>query len=496
MIYSAVKKLVAYGIERELVPPEEKIYTTNLILDVLKLDDYEDDGQEYKDVDLESTLNELLDYAVAEGIIEDSIVYRDLFDTRLMNCLMPRPKTVIDTFYDKYKVSPKEATDYYFKLSQDSDYIRRYRVCKDMKWVTSTEYGDIDITINLSKPEKDPKAIAAAKLAKQSGYPKCLLCIENEGYAGRTNHPARENHRIIPITINDSRWGFQYSPYVYYNEHCIVFNGEHTPMKVERNTFVKLFDFVKLFPHYFLGSNADLPIVGGSILSHDHFQGGNYEFAMAKAPIEENFTVKGFEDVEAGIVKWPLSVIRLRCEDEKRIIDLADIILKAWRNYTDEEAFIYAETDGEPHNTITPIARKKNGKFELDLALRNNITTEECPLGVYHPHAELHHIKKENIGLIEVMGLAVLPSRLKEEIAVLEDYIVNNKDIRSNEMIEKHADWAYEFIKKYDNVNAENVDAIVKDEIGLVFAKVLEHAGVFKRDEAGKAAFRRFIDTL
>lgn len=496
MIYSAVKKLVAYGLETGLVPQEEEIYTINMILDVLKLNDFEDDGKEYINVDLESTLKEILDYAVEQGIIEDSIVYRDLFDTKIMNCLMPRPKTVIDNFKAKYEISPKGATDYYYKLSQDSDYIRRYRVCKDVKWVTSTEYGDIDITINLSKPEKDPKAIAAAKLVKQTGYPKCLLCIENEGYAGHINHPARENHRVIPITINNSKWGFQYSPYVYYNEHCIVFNGEHTPMKVERNTFVKLFDFVKLFPHYFLGSNADLPIVGGSILSHDHFQGGNYEFAMAKAPIEEYFTVKGYEDVETGIVKWPLSVIRLRCEDEKKIIDLADHILQVWRGYTDEAAFIFAETDGEPHNTITPIARKKDGKFELDLALRNNITTKECPFGVYHPHEELHHIKKENIGLIEVMGLAVLPSRLKEEMDILADYIVNKKDIRSNETIEKHADWAEEIMKKYDTINVDNINKILKSEIGLVFVKVLEYAGVFKRDNSGMEAFHRFILAL
>lgn len=496
MIYSAVKKLVAYGLETGLVPQEEKIYTTNLILECLKLEDYEDDGVAYKDVNLEETLKEILDYAVEQNIIEDSIVYRDLFDAKVMNCLMARPKTVIDTFNRLYEKSPKEATDYFYKLSQDSDYIRRYRVCKDMKWVTPTEYGDIDITINLSKPEKDPKAIAAAKLAKQSGYPKCLLCKENEGYAGRTNHPARENHRIIPITINDCDWGFQYSPYVYYNEHCIVFNGEHTPMKIERNTFVKLFDFVKLFPHYFLGSNADLPIVGGSILSHDHFQGGNYEFAMAKAPVEKSFTIKGYEDVEAGIVKWPLSVIRLRSTDTERIVDLADHILKTWRGYTDEEAFVFAETDGEPHSTITPIARFKDGKYELDLALRNNITTDECPLGVYHPHEELHHIKKENIGLIEVMGLAVLPSRLKEEIELLKDYIVNGKDIRSNEKIQKHADWVDEFKTQYDVINADNVDEIIKKEIGIVFAKVLEHAGVFKRDAAGKAAFDKFINTL
>lgn len=496
MVYEAIKKLVTYGIETGLISEEERIYSTNLILDVLKLDDYEEPQEDYKNVELQPVLKELLDFAVEKGLIEDSVVYRDLFDTRLMNCLMPRPSQVIKTFKEKYAVSPKEATDYYYKLSQDSDYIRRYRVCRDMKWVTKTEYGDIDITINLSKPEKDPKAIAAAKLAKQSGYPKCQLCRENEGYAGRTNHPARENHRIIPITINGGQWGFQYSPYVYYNEHCIVFNGQHIPMKVERATFVKLFDFIKLFPHYFIGSNADLPIVGGSILSHDHFQGGNYEFAMAKAPIEREFTVKGYEDVKAGIVKWPLSVIRLSCADEKRIIDLADHILKAWRGYTDEAAYIYAETDGEPHNTITPIARKRGDMYELDLALRNNITTPECPLGLYHPHNELHHIKKENIGLIEVMGLAVLPSRLKEEMEVLSDYIVNGKDIRSNEKIEKHADWVEAFRPKYDVINSDNVDAIIKEEIGIVFKKVLEDAGVFKRDAEGQAAFDRFTATL
>lgn len=496
MVYEAIKKLVTYGIETGLISEEERIYSTNLILDVLKLDDYEEPQEGYKNVELQPVLKELLDFAVEKGLIEDSVVYRDLFDTRLMNCLMPRPSQVIKIFKEKYAVSPKEATDYYYKLSQDSDYIRRYRVCRDMKWVTKTEYGDIDITINLSKPEKDPKAIAAAKLAKQSGYPKCQLCRENEGYAGRTNHPARENHRIIPITINGGQWGFQYSPYVYYNEHCIVFNGQHIPMKVERATFVKLFDFIKLFPHYFIGSNADLPIVGGSILSHDHFQGGNYEFAMAKAPVEREFTVKGYEDVKAGIVKWPLSVIRLSCADEKRIIDLADHILKAWRGYTDEAAYVFAETDGEPHNTITPIARKRGDMYELDLALRNNITTPECPLGLYHPHNELHHIKKENIGLIEVMGLAVLPSRLKEEMEILSDYIVNGKDIRSNGKIEKHADWVDEFRPKYDVINADNVDAIIKEEIGIVFKKVLEDAGVFKRDAEGQAAFDRFTATL
>ena len=393
-------------------------------------------------------------------------------------------------------MSPEKATDYYYKFSQDSDYIRRYRVAKDLKWKVDSPYGEIDITINLSKPEKDPKAIAAARNAAASSYPKCQLCMENEGYAGRVNHPARENHRIIPITINQSNWGFQYSPYVYYNEHCIVFNGEHVPMKIDRAAFTKLFDFIKLFPHYFLGSNADLPIVGGSILSHDHFQGGHYTFAMAKAKIELPVTIPGYEDVEAGIVKWPLSVLRIRSKDTSRLIDLAEHVLNCWRSYTDEDAFIYAETNGEPHNTITPIARKNGDTYELDLTLRNNITTAEHPLGVYHPHAQYHHIKKENIGLIEVMGLAVLPSRLKEELELLANYIVNGKDIRSNEKIEKHADWVEEFLPSYDNITEENVMEILQKEVGIVFTHVLEDAGVYKCTEQGRADFLKFIHTL
>ena len=497
MLQESIKKLVQYGINTGLTPECERIYTTNLLLDVMKEDEYTDPDCDLSDIVLEDVLKDLLDAAVEKGLIEDSVVYRDLFDTRLMNCLMPRPATVQAKFAEEYKKSPQAATDYFFKLSQDSDYIRRYRVKKDKKWTVDTKYGTLD---NLSKPEKDPKAIAAAKNAKQSAYPKCLLCIENEGYAGRANHPARENHRIIPLTMNGSRWGFQYSPYVYYNEHCIVFNGQHTPMKIERATFVKLFDFVKTFPHYFLGSNADLPIVGGSILSHDHFQGGHYTFAMEKAPIIEEFMVKGFEDVKAGIVKWPLSVIRLSCKDEKRIIDLADHILGCWRTYTDEDAFIFAETDGELHNTITPIARKRGDMFELDLALRNNITTEEHPLGVYHPHAKLHHIKKENIGLIEVMGLAVLPSRLKGEMEALADAIVNGKDIRADETLKKHADWVDEFTAAYEkqgiNIDATNVDGILEQEVGKVFCQVLEDAGVFKCDEKGLEEFRRFIAVL
>ena len=497
MLYENIRHLVDYGIRTGLTPECERIYTTNLLLDLFHEDNYEEpEAVAYGSPDLETILANLLNIAVERGIIEDNVVYRDLFDTKLMNCLLPRPAQVQAAFWEKYAISPEKATDYYYKFSQDSDYIRRYRVAKDLKWKVDSPYGEIDITINLSKPEKDPKAIAAARNAAASSYPKCQLCMENEGYAGRVNHPARENHRIIPITINQSNWGFQYSPYVYYNEHCIVFNGEHVPMKIDRAAFTKLFDFIKLFPHYFLGSNADLPIVGGSILSHDHFQGGHYTFAMAKAKIELPVTIPGYEDVEAGIVKWPLSVLRIRSKDTSRLIDLAEHVLNCWRSYTDEDAFIYAETNGEPHNTITPIARKNGDTYELDLTLRNNITTDEHPLGVYHPHAQYHHIKKENIGLIEVMGLAVLPSRLKEELELLADYIVNGKDIRSNKKIEKHADWVEEFLPTYDNITEENVMEILQKEVGNVFTHVLEDAGVYKCTKQGRADFLKFIHTL
>lgn len=504
MIQVAIRKLVAYGMGTGLVLPEDKIYTTNRLLELFGLEELEDlDEKTLAEIEntqpeeLEEILSKMLDYAYEAGLMEDNgVVYRDLFDTKIMSVLMPRPSEVIRTFNELYEKSPKEATDFYYKMSCDSDYIRRYRIKKDMKWIAPTQYGDLDITINLSKPEKDPKAIAAAKNAKQSGYPKCLLCMENEGYAGRVNHPARQNHRIIPVTIQGDKWGFQYSPYVYYNEHCIVFNGQHIPMKIEHNTFCKLFDFVKQFPHYFVGSNADLPIVGGSILSHDHFQGGNYEFAMAKAPVERTFAVEGFADVEAGVVKWPMSVIRLSGVDTDRIIALADVILEKWRAYTDEAAFVFAETDGEPHNTITPIARKRGDKYELDLVLRNNITTEEHPLGVYHPHANLHHIKKENIGLIEVMGLAVLPARLKGEMEQLKAAVLAGDDLRKDEVLEKHADWVDEFTAKYDTVDASNIDEIVEKEIGLVFMQVLEDAGVYKRTPEGQKAFDRFIASI
>ncbi len=495
MISAYIAALADYGIKTDLTPKCERTYTINLLLDVMEENSYEEPSC-VPEMDLPEILEGLLDDAVGKGLIPDSITYRNLFDTKLMNCLIPRPAAVRKTFADKYAVSPENATDWFYEFCQDSNYIRRDRIAKDRKWTYSSEYGDMDITINLSKPEKDPLAIAAAKNAKSSSYPKCQLCLENEGYAGRPDHPARKNHRIILLKLAGSVWYFQYSPYVYYNEHCIVFNSVHTPMKIDRSTFIKLFDFIRQFPHYTIGSNADLPIVGGSILSHDHFQGGRYTFAMARAPIETFITIPGFGEIESGILKWPMSVIRLRHTDSDLLVDAADHILSAWRNYTDEDAFIYACTDGEPHNTITPIARKTGDTYELDLVLRNNITTDEHPLGVYHPHAGLHHIKKENIGLIEVMGLAVLPSRLNEEMDLLKDAILKGKDYRKDELLSKHADWVDEFLPHYSEINADNIDRILEDEIGKVFAKVLEDSGVYKRTPEGRAAFMRFISTL
>ena len=494
MIEQAIADLLGYALRVGLIEDCDRTWAANRLLEALKLDSWEELAA-VQDRPLEDILKDLLDWTVENGRIEEGTTSRDLFDTELMGRLTPRPSQVIREFQARYEESPETATDWYYQFSQDTDYIRRYRIAKDVKWVAPTPYGDLDITINLSKPEKDPRAIAAAKTAPQGGYPKCQLCRENEGYAGRMNHPARQNHRIIPITIDGKDWFFQYSPYVYYNEHCIVFNGQHVPMKIDRSAFRKLLDFVKQFPHYFVGSNADLPIVGGSILSHDHFQGGRYTFAMEKAPVEKEVSFPGFEDVECGIVKWPMSVIRLRSADDDRLVDLAEKILTTWRGYTDEAAFIFAETGGEPHNTITPIARMRDGKFELDLVLRNNLTTEEYPLGVYHPHQELHHIKKENIGLIEVMGLAVLPSRLKGELADLADALVEGRDIRSDEALEKHADWAEELQTRY-TFNRENAMGILQKEVGVVFAKVLEHAGVYKCTDEGRAAFLRFIHSV
>lgn len=496
MLYGKIKTLVEYGVQTGLIETDDAIYVRNRLLEAFHEDDYADEPAETAE-DLSVLLDALCDEAVKRGIIGDGVTERDLFDTKLMGELTPRPSEVKKTFHTLYAESPVKATDWFYKLCGDCNYIRRARVARDVKWVyNDARFGNIDITINLSKPEKDPKAIAAAKTMKASGYPTCMLCKENIGYAGRMNFPARQNHRAVPMTINKADWFMQYSPYVYYNEHCIVFCGEHVPMKIEESTFRKLLDFVEQFPHYFLGSNADLPIVGGSILTHDHYQGGHYTFAMAKANIEEHCTIKGFEDVETGILNWPVSVLRLRSKEPKRLIELAARVLSAWRGYTDEAAFIFAETDGEPHNTITPIARCVDGVYELDLALRNNITTEQYPLGVYHPHDELHHIKKENIGLIEVMGLAVLPSRLKNELKTLAEAMVSGADVSADETIAKHADWAKDVAARHPELNAENVEEILHAEVGAVFVKVLEDAGVYKCTPEGRAAFRRFIESV
>lgn len=493
-IETCIDSLVAYAISRGLAQPEDEVVLRNRILDILRRDDYAPGGEPLS-TDLEEILGGLLDYACAQGLCEDNVTARDIFDTRLMGALTPMPREVVRTFREKYAVSPQAATDWYYTLSRDTDYIRRYRIAKDIRWKYESEYGALDITINLSKPEKDPKAIAAAKNAPQSGYPKCQLCRENEGYAGRMNHPARANHRIVPVTIGGKAWFLQYSPYVYYNEHCIVFNGEHVPMVIDRAAFRKLLEFVTAFPHYFVGSNADLPIVGGSILSHEHFQGGHYTFPMEVAPVETEISFRGYEDIRAGLVKWPMSVIRLDGSDPERLADLADRILTCWRGYSDPKVGVYAYTEGEPHNTITPIARRRGTDYELDLVLRCNITTDEHPLGVFHPHAEKHHIKKENIGLIEVMGLAVLPSRLKTELTLLEHAIETNQDLSADPILSKHASWVAELRQQYD-FTPDNTAEILRREVGKVFAGVLEDAGVYKHTPAGHAAFLDFIQAV
>jgi len=490
-IETYIDALVSYAMNTGLALPEDHQVLINRLLDLLRLDSYEP-SDEVQSEDLEEILAGILDYACAKGLCDDDITSRDIFDTRIMGALTPMPREIIRTFREKYAISPEAATDWYYKLSCDTDYIRRYRIAKDMRWKFDSQYGAMDITINLSKPEKDPKAIAAAKLAPQSGYPKCQLCRENEGYAGRMNHPARANHRIIPITIDSKDWFLQYSPYVYYNEHCIVFNAEHIPMKIDKAAFCKLLDFVSVFPHYFVGSNADLPIVGGSILSHEHFQGGHYTFAMETAPAEMEISFTGYEDIDASIVKWPMSVIRLNGDDPARIADLADKILTLWRGYSDESAGVIAFSDGEPHNTITPIARRRGQNYELDLVLRCNITTAEHPLGVFHPHAEKHHIKKENIGLIEVMGLAVLPSRLKKELNDLSIAIVAGSDLRADEALSKHADWVDQLRASY-TFTAENALDILLQETGRVFTEVLEDAGVYKCTADGREQFLAFV---
>ncbi|MGI6006831.1 MAG: UDP-glucose--hexose-1-phosphate uridylyltransferase [Ruminococcus sp.] len=497
MINKAVKKLISYGLKCHMIKEEDVDFVRNQILEVLELDSYEEPEEKYGQVELLPVLEELLDDAVKRGLLDsDTVACRDLFDTKIMGKLVPWPSEVNRIFWEMYGQSPKKATDYFYQLSQDSNYIRRDRVARDKKWETGTKYGPMEITINLSKPEKDPRDIAAALKAVSGSYPKCLLCRENEGYAGRINHPARQNHRIISLKLQGEDWGLQYSPYVYYKEHCIVLNKKHVPMKINGSTFRKLLEFVERFPHYFLGSNADLPIVGGSILSHDHFQGGCHEFAMAKAEVERWYRIKGFEDIKVGTVKWPMSVMRLCGRDRERLAVLAEHILEIWRDYTDESAIIYANTDGTPHNTITPIARMRRGEYEMDLVLRNNLTTEKHPLGLYHPHEKLHHIKKENIGLIEVMGLAVLPARLKKELDGLAEAILSGKEIEDDEEIKKHADWVKEFLPSYGIITEENVMEILQKEVGKVFEQVLEDAGVFKRTKEGRKAFEQFISCL
>ena len=493
-IETYIDSLVSYAMNRGLAEPVDHQVLTNRLLDILRRDDYEP-SEEPQSEDLEEILAGLLDYAVGQGLCEDNITARDIFDTRLMGAVTPMPREVVRTFEERYAADPVAATDWYYRFSCDTDYIRRYRIAKDMRWKYPSEYGEMDITINLSKPEKDPKAIAAAKNAPQTAYPKCQLCRENEGYAGRMNHPARANHRIVPIKICGEDWCLQYSPYVYYNEHCIVFNSRHVPMKIDRAAFEKLLDFVKAFPHYFVGSNADLPIVGGSILSHEHFQGGHYRFAMESAELEREVRFKSFEDIHAGIVKWPMSVIRLNGRQPERLAELADKILTCWRSYSDESVGVIAFSDGEPHNTITPIARRRGDLYELDLVLRCNITTPEHPLGVFHPHADKHHIKKENIGLIEVMGLAVLPSRLKQELTDLASAIVSGADISADPVLGKHGDWVAQLKQQY-TFTAENALDILLKETGRVFAGVLEDAGVYKNNPEGRAAFARFVDAV
>lgn len=496
MIYEAISRLLDYGVKRNIFTIEDTLYLRNRLLDALGLSAWGDTGAESNDMDIDEILAPIIDYAVEKGIIADTANSRDLFDTKIMGLLMPLPREVLADFDKRYDISPDFATEWYYRFSKDVNYVRAGRIAKDLKWQYECDYGTLDITVNLSKPEKDPRDIAAARSAVASGYPKCQLCLENSGFAGHISHPARQNLIPIPITVAGEDWSLQYSPYGYYNEHCIAFNNKHIPMKIDRAVFSKLFDIVEYLPHYFIGSNADLPIVGGSILSHEHFQGGKYTFAMEVAPIEESFTIEGFDNVEAGIVKWPMSVIRLSSTDKVALAECADKILVSWRKYSDPEAMIFAETEGTPHSTITPIARKSGDRFVCDLVLRNNLTTEERPLGLYHPAPELHHIKKENIGLIEVMGLAVLPSRLSKELRTLENAILSGEDIRSNPAIASHADWAEEFLSRYHSITADNVREIVEAEVGRVFLQVLCDAGVFKRTPEGKEAFLRFVKQI
>ena len=496
MICKAVQKLIDYAIKNELITIDDIYVVRNQLMRALKLTDWTENDAENTGESIDELLLPLIEYACENSIIQDTADSRDLFDTKLMGILTPMPGEVIAEFKRRYAADPKEATDWYFDFSKKLNYVRAGRIAKDLKWEYPCEYGTLDITINCSKPEKDPRDIAAAKTQKAAAYPKCQLCPENAGFAGHATHPARQNLRPIPMTVNGEKWQLQYSPYGYYNEHCIAFNEAHVPMKIDASVFGKLFDIVDYLPHYIIGSNADLPIVGGSILSHEHFQGGNYTFAMAKAPIEHEFSIKQYPDVKAGIVKWPMSVIRVSSENREALAKCCNHILETWRAYSDESVGIFAETDGEPHNTITPIARKNEDFYECDLVLRNNITTDDRPLGVFHPNPSLHHIKKENIGLIEVMGLAVLPARLAKEIALLEDAMLSGENLYACPELTHHAEWAEEILKRYPDFSKDNARAILEQEIGKVFLKVLEDAGVFKRNDEGTSGFLKFIQSL
>ncbi len=496
MICSAIQRLIDYAIKNDLITSDDELVARNMLMDALGVTEWQDEEITPAKVSIDDILAPLIDYACENGVIEDTNANRDLFDTKLMGILTPMPREIIRDFREQYADSPLSATDWYYDISKKLNYVRAGRIAKDLKWTYGGEYGTLDITINRSKPEKDPRDIAKAGATKSVAYPKCQLCAENMGYAGRQDHPARQNLRPIPIKINGGDWYLQYSPYGYYNEHCIVFNSEHIPMVIDAEVFLKLFDFIEKFPHYFIGSNADLPIVGGSILSHEHFQGGHYTFAMAVAPEEAEFSLTKYPEVHAATVKWPMSVIRLRSSDRRALSDCCAEVLAEWRVYTDESAYIYAFTDGVPHNTITPIARMKDGLYECDLVLRNNITSDERPLGVYHPNPSLHHIKKENIGLIEVMGLAVLPARLATELEAVKDALLCGKDLTQDPQTASHAAWAAEFMTRHPEFNADNAMDIIRAEVGAVFEQVLLDAGVFKRDEQGQAAFMRFIDTI
>ncbi|WP_308539431.1 UDP-glucose--hexose-1-phosphate uridylyltransferase [uncultured Ruminococcus sp.] len=496
MICDAIQKLMDYGLQNDLIQPEDRYVVQNQYMEIFQMNDWQTSGEASSETEIDAILQPLIDYACAQHLIPDTGASRDLFDTRLMGVLTPMPREVMASFRKHYAVSPEAATGWYYAFSQNLNYVRRGRIAKDLKWTYASEYGTLDITINRSKPEKDPRDIAAAKSAKASAYPKCQLCPENAGFAGNLKQPARQNLRPVSLQIQGEPWQLQYSPYGYYHEHCIVFNEKHTAMKIDAAVFEKLFDVLDILPHYFIGSNADLPIVGGSILSHEHFQGGNYTFAMAKAPIEKYYVLPQFPDVQVGIVKWPMSVIRLQASNRSMLAAACSKILEKWRTYSDASVQILDSTDGVPHNTITPIARMHGSTYECDLVLRNNRTTEERPLGLFHPNPSLHHIKKENIGLIEVMGLAVLPSRLAVELDAVRTAMLSGADLTANPLTASHADWAVSILKQHPEFSAGNAWDILHAEVGKVFEQVLLDAGVFRRSETGKAAFVRFMESL